>query len=34
MLFITHQIPRRLAVDEVIELGGNLPRTMEIVEEQ
>ena len=34
MLFITHQIPRGLAVDEVIELGGNPPRTMEIVEEQ
>lgn len=33
MLFITHQIPRGLAVDEVIELGTNITRQMEIVEE-
>ena len=33
MLFITHQIPRGLAVDEVIELGTNTTRQMEIVEE-
>lgn len=33
MLFITHQIPRGLMVDEVIELGGNGARQMEIVEE-
>ena len=34
MLFITHQIPRGLAVDEVIELGTNSTRQMEIVEEE
>lgn len=33
MLFITHQIPRGLMVDEVIELGGNGARQMEIMEE-
>ncbi|WP_153116888.1 peptidase domain-containing ABC transporter [Rhodocyclus tenuis] len=33
MLFITHQIPRGLAVDEVIELGTNTTRQMEVVEE-
>lgn len=33
MIFITHQIPRGLQVDEVIELGGNGARQMEIVEE-
>ena len=34
MLFITHQIPRGLAVDEVIELGTNTNRQMEVVEEE
>jgi len=34
MLFITHQIPRGLAVDEVIELGISTPRQMEVVEEE
>ncbi|MDP2880433.1 MAG: peptidase domain-containing ABC transporter [Azonexus sp.] len=34
MLFITHQIPRGLAVDEVIELGTNMTRQMEVVEEE
>jgi len=34
MLFITHQIPRGLAVDEVIELGTNANRQMEVVEEE
>ena len=34
MLFITHQIPRGLAVDEVIELGANTTRQMEVVEEE
>jgi len=34
MLFITHQIPRGLAVDEVIELGTNTNRKMEVVEEE
>ena len=34
MLFITHQIPRGLAVDEVIELGTNTSRQMEVVEEE
>jgi subfamily B ATP-binding cassette protein HlyB/CyaB len=34
MLFITHQIPRGLAVDEVIELGANMNRQMEVVEEE
>ncbi len=34
MLFITHQIPRGLAVDEVIELGTNTTRQMEVVEEE
>ena len=34
MLFITHQIPRGLAVDEVIELGMNTNRQMEVVEEE
>lgn len=34
MLFITHQIPRGLAVDEVIELGTNATRQMEVVEEE
>ncbi len=34
MLFITHQIPRGLAVDEVIELGANTNRQMEVVEEE
>ena len=33
MLFITHQIPRGLMVDEVIELGVDKARQMEIVEE-
>ena len=32
MLFITHQIPRGLMVDEVIQLGGQ-PHAMEIIEE-
>lgn len=32
MLFITHQIPRGLQVDEVIELGGSVTRAMEVVE--
>ena len=34
MLFITHQIPRGLAVDEVIELGTNSNRQMEMVGEE
>ena len=34
MLFITHQIPRGLAVDEVIELGTNTNRQMEVLEEE
>lgn len=34
MLFITHQIPRGLAVDEVIELGTNTNRQMEMVGEE
>ena len=34
MLFIPHQIPRGLAVDEVIELGTNTTRQMEVVEEE
>ena len=34
MLFITHQIPRGLQVDEVIELGTNMARQMEVVEEE
>lgn len=34
MLFITHQIPRGLAVDEVIELSANTTRQMEVVEEE
>jgi hypothetical protein len=34
MLFITHQIPRGLAVDEVIELGTNTNRQMEVVVEE
>ncbi len=34
MLFITHQIPRGLAVDEVIELGATTTRQMEVVEEE
>ncbi|WP_298398713.1 peptidase domain-containing ABC transporter [uncultured Azonexus sp.] len=34
MLFITHQIPRGLAVDEVIALGANTNRQMEVVEEE
>ena len=34
MLFITHQIPRGLAVDEVIELGTKTTRQMEVVEEE
>lgn len=33
MLFITHQIPRGLMVDEVVELGTNSARQMEMVEE-
>ena len=33
MLFITHQIPRGLLVDEVIELGSQ-PRTIGLVEEE
>lgn len=32
MLFITHQIPRGLMVDEVIELGHNGARQMEVVD--
>ncbi len=32
--FITHQIPRGLAVDEVIELGATTARQMEVVEEE
>ncbi len=34
MLFITHQIPQGLKVDEVIELGTNTTRQMEVVEEE
>lgn len=34
MLFITHQIPRGLQVDEVIELGTNTTRQMEVVEDE
>ena len=35
MLFITHQIPRGLHVDEVVELGAdNTARQMEVVEEE
>lgn len=34
LLFITHQIPRGLMVDEVIELGTNTIRQMEVVEEE
>jgi subfamily B ATP-binding cassette protein HlyB/CyaB len=34
MLFITHQIPQGLQVDEVIELGTNMARQMEVVEEE
>jgi len=34
MLFITHQIPRGLQVDEVIQLGTNTTRQMEVVEEE
>ncbi|WP_305852111.1 ATP-binding cassette domain-containing protein [Dechloromonas sp. TW-R-39-2] len=34
MLFITHQIPRGLQVDEVIELGTNTTRQMKVVEEE
>lgn len=34
MLFITHQIPRGLAVDEVVELGANMTRQMEVLEEE
>lgn len=34
MLFITHQIPRGLAVDEVIELGMNTTRQIEVVEDE
>lgn len=34
MLFITHQIPRGLAVDEVIELGENTARNMNVIEEE
>lgn len=34
MLFITHQIPRGLAVDEVIELGENTTRSMNVIEEE
>lgn len=33
MLFITHQIPRGLMVDEVIELGVNTSRKMEVIED-
>ena len=33
MIFITHQIPRGLLVDEVVELGGNAARQMEVMEE-
>ncbi len=32
MLFITHQIPKGLVVDEVVELGGNTARQMDVVE--
>ncbi len=34
MLFITHQIPRGLMVDEVIELGADMARQMAVVEEE
>lgn len=34
MLFITHQIPRGLMVDDVIELGTDITRKMEVVEEE
>lgn len=33
MIFITHQIPKGLLVDEVVELGGAMVRQMGIVEE-
>src|SRR5574338_263130 len=33
MLFITHQIPRGLQVDDVIELATNVTRQMEVLEE-
>lgn len=36
MLFITHQIPKGLQVDEVIQLGGgenHAAKQMEVVEE-
>ena len=33
MIFITHQVPRGLLVDEVVELGGGAPHQMEVVEE-
>lgn len=34
MLFITHQIPRGLAVDEVIELGTSTTRQMKVIEDE
>ena len=34
MLFITHQIPRGLQVDEVFELGADKTRQMEVVEDE
>lgn len=34
MLFITHQIPRGLQVDEVFELGTDKARQMEVVENE
>ena len=34
MLFITHQIPQGLKVDEVIELGTHTTRQMEVAEEE
>ena len=33
MMFITHQIPRGLLVDEVVELGGSSARRTEVMEE-
>jgi len=32
MLFITHQIPKGLVVDEVVELSGNTTRQMDVLE--
>lgn len=32
MLFITHQVPKGLVVDEVVELSGNTTRQMDVLE--